>query len=215
MSARPFGPLFQHLRRLAGPPSAPADTDRQLLERFVVGHEEDAFADLVRRHGPMIYGVCRRLLADGPEAEDAFQATFLVLVRRPGSIPWRDTVGGWLHQVAQRVALKARAQTQRRRAAALPADLAESTSQDDVAERELRSLIDEELQRLPAKYRAPLVLCCLEGRTHDEAAQELGWRAARWRSVWRVPRICCGRGSAAVAWCWAPCRRWRRPCRTR
>jgi RNA polymerase sigma factor (sigma-70 family) len=146
-----------------------------LLEYFAREGDQAAFAELVRRHGPMVLGVCRRILGDVHAAEDAFQAVFLVLARRAGAVRWRESVGGWLHGVARRVALKARAKAARqhdpaRWNASPPADPAE-----EVAAREMHRLLDQELQGLPAKYRGPLVLCDLEGKTHEEAARELGW----------------------------------------
>ncbi|HJT76764.1 MAG TPA: sigma factor, partial [Gemmataceae bacterium] len=108
--------VLRHLRKLVAPPGLDALDDGQLLERFVVGREEAAFAALVRRHGPLVLGVCRRLLRDRADAEDAFQATFLVLVRRAGAVVPRERVANWLHGVAVRTALKARATAAKRRA---------------------------------------------------------------------------------------------------
>jgi RNA polymerase sigma factor (sigma-70 family) len=168
-------------------------TDRQLLERFVRQRDEVAFAVLVQRHGPMVWGVCRRLLDHAQDAEDAFQATFVVLLRKAGSIAKPELLGNWLYGVACRIARKARAEAARRSHHERQA--APMTTEDpllEVAWRELRSLLDEELQRLPAKYRAPLVLCYLEGLTNEEAARRLGWptgsisyRLARGREILR------------------------------
>jgi RNA polymerase sigma factor (sigma-70 family) len=151
-------------------------TDRQLLARFARDRDEAAFEALVRRHGPMVLGVCRRVLGSGPDVEDAFQTTFVVLVRRAHSIGRPELLGNWLYGVAFRTALKARATAVRRRdherrAAAMARE--ESTPAESW--RDVGVVLDEELNQLPGKYRAPLVLCYLQGRTHEEAARLLGW----------------------------------------
>jgi RNA polymerase sigma factor (sigma-70 family) len=107
MATEQLGLVLQHLRKLIGRPIP--DSDGQLLEQFVVRHDEQAFSSLVKRHGPMVLGVCRAVLRDSHDAEDAFQATFLVLVRRAASLDTPQSLGGWLHAVALRIALKARA----------------------------------------------------------------------------------------------------------
>lgn len=157
-------------------------TDRELLERFLQRREEAAFAALIERHGPMVFGVCRRVLRDEHEAEDAFQATFLVLARRAASIRRRDAVSHWLYGVAYRVASKLKARTFARREkekvlAQLPSALPNSDPIPLVIWRELRVVLDEELSQLPDKYRAPIVLCYLQGKTNEGAAKELGWSA--------------------------------------
>jgi RNA polymerase sigma factor (sigma-70 family) len=151
-------------------------TDAQLLEAFLIQHEEAAFAALMRRHGPMVFGVCRRILGDRHDAEDAFQATFLVLLRKASSIRPGQAVGPWLHGVAQRTARRAREALVRRRAGQkrLWERARRKANARDTAE-DWRPLLDEELDRLPEKYRTPIVLCDLQGRTHKEAARELGW----------------------------------------
>jgi RNA polymerase sigma factor (sigma-70 family) len=166
--------VLRHVRRLAARPACGVD-DRQLLERFTAGRDEPAFAELVRRHGPMVLGVCRRVLHNAHDADDAFQATFLVLVRKAGSISKGESVGGWLHQVAHNLALKAREQAAaRRRREHRPEKRSPADPLDEVTGRELLAVLDEELARLPQRNRAALVLCYLEGKTRDEAAQELG-----------------------------------------
>jgi RNA polymerase sigma factor (sigma-70 family) len=152
--------------------------DEQLLERFVdlsdpSAHE--AFAALVRRHGPMVFGVCARVLRDTHEAEDAFQATFLVLARKASSVIPRERVANWLYGVAFRTASEARVRAARRRAREekVAAGLRVHTP-DEALHNELRAILDDELSCLPARYRGPIVLCELEGLTRQEAAQRLG-----------------------------------------
>src|SRR5919197_2768556 len=155
--------LYPFLRHLFAAPAADGLTDRQLLGRFAAARDEAAFAALVRRHGPLVLGVCRRVLRQEQDAEDAFQATFLALARRAGSGRWRESLGGWLHDVAYRVAAKARAEAARRRAHEQRAgeELADVPAAGD-ATGELGAVLDEELRRLPEGYRCPLVLCYLE-----------------------------------------------------
>jgi RNA polymerase sigma factor (sigma-70 family) len=167
--------VLRHLRTLSEAQATRDMSDGELLERFRVHREETAFALLVQRHGPMVLGVCRRLLADAHAAEDAFQATFLVLVRKAASIRKRDSVASWLHGVARRIAVKARQRTARnhaleRRSLTMP----RAEAINDYTWHELRAILDEELEQLPEKYRTPLVLCGLEGKTHEQAARELG-----------------------------------------
>jgi RNA polymerase sigma factor (sigma-70 family) len=174
MSTPPAGSLVRHLRRLLPPAGLAALTDRQLLERFAAVRDEAAFAALVERHGRLILGVCRRLLGDAHEAEDVFQATFLVLARKADALRRPDAVASFLHGVAARLARKARSQRERRRFFG-PREV--PTSPDvpaAVARDEVCRVVDEELRRLPAHYRTPLVLCYLEGKSRQEAAAVLG-----------------------------------------
>src|SRR5262249_6297989 len=151
-------------------------SDRELLERFSLRREEAAFEALVLRHGPMVLRVCRGVLGDDHLTEDAFQATFLVLVRKAADVRKATSAASWLYKVAYRVALRARgAATRRRRLEAQAPARSDAAPADDALWRDLRAVLDEELQRLPEKYQAPLVLCCLEGLARDEAAQRLGW----------------------------------------
>ena len=164
-------------------------SDSILLERFVSRREEAAFVDLVKRHGPRVEGTCRRVLRNEHDIEDVFQATFLVLARKAAGIPWRESVGSWLCAVAHRLAMNARADASRHRrretpfATLGPADdgpRAEAgfpkstipwpTRFVEIERSDLRRVLDDELLHLPEKYRAPVVLCDLEGRTHQEAA---------------------------------------------
>jgi RNA polymerase sigma factor (sigma-70 family) len=168
--------VVRHLRKLVDAERADTLTDGQLLERFATQHEEAAFEALLHRHGPLVLGVCRRVLHDPHEAEDAFQATFLVLARKAPSLDRRGSVGNWLYTVAYHLALKARVAAGRWRVpSSPPSDLASADPLAEITGRELLSALDEELGRLPEKFRAPLVLCYLEGRTRDEAAHQLGW----------------------------------------
>src|SRR5262245_2930016 len=161
----PNGPLprvLTHVRGLVAALHDRAATDRELLERFVSRRDEAAFAALLERHGAMILGVCRRVLRDAHDAEDACQATFLALARKAPAIRKRDSLASWLYGVAVRVARNLRRSAARRRACAGP----QVHDQDATAEltwREVREALDEELRRLPEPLRAPLVLCCLEG----------------------------------------------------
>jgi RNA polymerase sigma factor (sigma-70 family) len=149
-------------------------TDGQLLERFLAAREEAAFEELLRRHGPMVLGVCRRVLPGVHDAEDAFQATFLVLVRKGASVVARESVGNWLYGVAYRTAQKARVATARRQAKEKQMARPEALPEPDDRWNDVRPLIDQELSRLPDKYRVPIVLCDLEGQTRKEAARRLG-----------------------------------------
>jgi RNA polymerase sigma factor (sigma-70 family) len=151
-----------------------AATDRQLLDSFLDRRDGAAFAALVRRHGPMVLGVCRRVLANGHDAEDAFQAVFLVLVRKAGSLRGQTTLGNWLYGVAYRTALKARASAWKRQARERQVtDMPAPTTTEEVW-LDVRPVLDEELSRLPDRYREAIVLCDVEGRTRREAARQLG-----------------------------------------
>jgi RNA polymerase sigma-70 factor (ECF subfamily) len=161
-------------RRSAGSADGPGASDAQLLERYAAAHDEAAFEALARRHGQMVLGVCRRVLGDAHEAEDAFQAAFLVLVRRAGEVRKGERLAGWLYGVAQRVAVRARAQAARRRdreRQGVPLDAVQAAG--DEAPSDLKPLLHEEINRLPAPYRRPVVLCHLQGKTNEEAAREL------------------------------------------
>ncbi|HJZ91753.1 MAG TPA: sigma-70 family RNA polymerase sigma factor, partial [Gemmataceae bacterium] len=170
------GLLARGLSPEHSPPPAPELTDAELLKQFAAGRDEEAFTALVRRHGPMVLGVCRRVLRDRNDAEEAFQLTFLVLVRKAPELRHADRLAGWLYGVADRVARKARVAAARREAherAASPGRVAVDGA--DPARQEVRDVLDEEMGTLPEKYRAPLVLCYLEGLTNEAAARRLGW----------------------------------------
>jgi RNA polymerase sigma factor (sigma-70 family) len=148
-------------------------SDAQLLERFLATREEAAFAALVRRHGPMVLGVCRRVLRHHQDAEDAFQAAFLVLARKAAAVR-RETLGNWLYTVAYRAALEARAAAARRRARERQVETMPDPEVPPPDVQDWRPLLDRELHRLPEIYRAAVVLCDLEGKSRKEAAGELG-----------------------------------------
>src|SRR5690242_6372824 len=169
--------ILRHLRTVLEGEATRGLTDAELLRRFAAGREEAAFAALMQRHGRLVWGVCRHLLPGEQDAEDAFQATFLVLARRAGSVRKHESVGSFLYGVAYRVAMKARQGARKRQARERQAaDRPREQAPPDLAWRELQAVLDEELQRLPEKYRAPFVLCCLEGRTREGVALELGCR---------------------------------------
>jgi RNA polymerase sigma factor (sigma-70 family) len=172
-----LNPLVRRLRRAAGP--AGDLTDRQLLARFVGRRDEAAFASLVRRHGRLVLAACRRVLADDADVEDAFQTTFLVLARKAAAVEWAESVGPWLYGVAHREAVRARtAAARRRRHEANVATRGDAAAPaPDLSWREACDLLHRELDRLPDRYRLPLLACYLEGRSRDEAAAQLGWSA--------------------------------------
>jgi RNA polymerase sigma factor (sigma-70 family) len=175
MPPRPLHGVIHHLRRVVSREGADDLTDAQLLDEFVRRRDEAAFELLVWRHASLVLGACRRLLRDRHEAEDAFQATFLVLVRKASSIGKGDSLGSWLHRVACRIAGRARMRAARRACSPLPGDdLADREEADAVLWRDLRPVLDEEVDRLPEKFRRPFVLCYLEGHTNEQAARELG-----------------------------------------
>jgi RNA polymerase sigma factor (sigma-70 family) len=180
MDSRQAAVLLRHVRQQVAGPAGDADTDRALLKQFAVAGDEAAFATLVRRHGSLVLRVCRHVLGNTHDAEDAFQATFLVLARKAGTTAWQDSLAGWLHEVASRVALKARTAGCRRRAheslAAAPSGVrvaGDGPGAIDLGE--AQALLNEELNRLPEKLRTPLVLCYLEGKTQSQAARQAGW----------------------------------------
>jgi RNA polymerase sigma factor (sigma-70 family) len=170
------GRLTRYLRDLAAATETRDASDHELVEQFVARRDDAALTALVRRHGPMVCSLCRRVLRNEQDAEDAFQAAFLVFARKAHTLRAQGSVGNWLYGVAYRTALKARtaaARRCRREAAAPVRSVAEPLAELTV--HEAQTIVDQELARLPDKYRAPLVLCCLEGSTRDEAAQQLGW----------------------------------------
>lgn len=176
MAEKKLETVLQQIRQAVGAPGVEELADHQLLQRFAASQEESAFAALVRRHGPMVLGVCRRILRDAHQAEDAFQATFLVLARKAGSIRKQESVASWLHGVALRVAGKARTSAYRRSALERRVMAMRQPERElPRVQTDLEEVLDQELRKLPEKYRAPLVLCYLEGKSNEEAARELGW----------------------------------------
>jgi RNA polymerase sigma factor (sigma-70 family) len=167
--------VLRHLHQLREKHALAEASDAELLERFTARHEEAAFAGLLRRHGPMVWAVSRRVLPGAHDAEDIFQATFLLLARKASSIRKRESVGSWLHGVAHRLALKAKAQGARRQAyEKRAADMRDIKPRSEAAWQEVQTVLDAALQELPERYRSSLVLCYLEGKTHEEAARLLG-----------------------------------------
>jgi RNA polymerase sigma factor (sigma-70 family) len=174
MAANGLRQALDHLYQVFASVEEKALPDEQLLQRFLVGQDQTSFAALLRRHGPMVFAVCRRILGHHQDAEDAFQATFLVFARRAGSVIKRQSLASWLHTVACRTALEVRASNARRRqkerqVADMPHPPLAAAEIDD-----WRPLLDQELSRLPQKYRTLLVLCDLEGLCRKEAARQLG-----------------------------------------
>ncbi len=186
MATAQLGTLLRHIQKLAAGRYVQEWTDRQLLDDFVERRNEAAFTVLMSRHGPMVLRVCRRVLNHEQDAEDAFQATFLVLAGNAGSIRKRDTVGDWLHGVAYRTAMNAKRSAARRRIhearlRTVVPQAAASPTWDDV-----KAVLDEEIQRLPRRFREAFVLCVLEGKDGPEAAAELGCKGGTIKS--RVSR---------------------------
>ncbi|APW62736.1 ECF RNA polymerase sigma factor SigW [Paludisphaera borealis] len=192
MANRQPASALRQLRTLFAEGTTTGLTDSQLLRRFAAKRAESsesaaaaeiAFASLVDRHGAMVWGVCRRVLRDNHEAEDAFQATFLVLVRRAGSVRVDESLGRWLYGVAHRVARRARFETERRaNRPGLSAPDAPTDPAVDVERREIGDALNEEVDRLPLKYRCPIELCYLQGMTYDQAARQLDWPTATIKS---------------------------------
>src|SRR5262245_23074514 len=175
MATSQMSDVIQHLRSAVLQDDGAGLTEGQLLEGFLSRQDEAALAALVLRHAPMVWGVCRRILRNDHDAEDAFQATFLVLVKKAASIAYPELLANWLYGVAYQTARKARATAARRRARERQVpEMPEPVVEPRGPQHDLQSLLDQELSRLPAKYRVPIVLCDLEGKTRPEAARELG-----------------------------------------
>jgi serpin B len=164
-----------YLRRLSDPGEANALSDAELIERFLRRRDEAAFEVLVWRHGPLVVGLCRRVLRHEQDAEDAVQAVFLILARKAHTMGKRASVGSWLYKVAYRIALAARARRARTVTASQALeDLPAACEGEELLWRDLRPALDEEVSRLPEKYRTPVVLCDLQGLTQEEAARQVG-----------------------------------------
>ena len=185
MTPGPMGGMLRHIRQLAVAADLGEANDAELLEHFTARRDEAAFAALLRRHGPMVLAVCRRVLHHEADAEDAFQATFLILIRQAAGIARPAALGCWLHEVALRTACRARARsaTRRRHERQVP-PMPQQDFVAAVAWHDLQPVLDEEVSRLPAKYREAFVLCCLQGRTCAQAAEHLGCpRGTVWRRL--------------------------------
>jgi TIGR03009 family protein len=183
MATAQLGTLVRHIHKLAAGSRNNHQTDRELLDNFTAGRDESAFSALVARHGPMVLRVCRRVLGHEQDAEDAFQATFLVLAKNNKSIRRGEALGGWLHGVAYRTAMKAkRSAARRRKHEARSRDQTachgcDSRGTQDPAWSEVRVALDEEIQALPVHYRSAFVACVLESKSVPEAAAELAYKA--------------------------------------
>jgi RNA polymerase sigma factor (sigma-70 family) len=175
MGAKQASAVLRVIRKIGERHRDERTSDRDLLRRFAARRDEEAFTALVRRHGAMVLGVGLRVLRHYQDAEDVCQATFLLLAKKASATAWRASVANWLYEVAYHLALKAREAARRRKAREVKAQ--PRTPPDPLAEitvRDLQGVLDEELSRLAPKYRTPLLLCCLEGKTRDEAARCLG-----------------------------------------
>jgi RNA polymerase sigma factor (sigma-70 family) len=170
------GAVVHSIQRLFDQGTVVALDERQLLDRFVSRGDESAFEAIVGRHGPMVLSVCRRVLDNQHDVEDAFQATFLILVKKASSIRDRDMLGTWLHGVARRVAVRARANSRRRQPherIGVESLEVRDNSKVPAESNEIRAVVDDELERLPYRYRAALLLCDMEGQTHEQAAVQM------------------------------------------
>ncbi len=191
-SQRPI--ILRHLRKLMAAQGPTQQSDMHLLQQFIGDRDETAFAAIVNRHGNMVLGVCRSVLQDHHDAEDAFQAVFLVLARQAHTIRKQMSLSSWLHGVAYRLSLKARTRDRRRRDRGGPSvDPTAPHSVDDLTVREMRGIVLEELDRLGARYRTPLVLCYWEGKTRDEAAEQLGMTSSAFKKLLEQARILLGK----------------------
>jgi RNA polymerase sigma factor (sigma-70 family) len=166
------GAVVQEFERLLEPGTVAGLTEDQVVARFVEAGDPVAFEAIIRRHGPMVFSLCRHLLRDANDVDDAFQATFLILVKKASTLRQPERIGPWLYGVASRVARRARTQP---RPPAVVDDRPAVTTGCPVEERETLEAIHDEIGHLPEKYRLPVVLCFLEGLSHDEAARQLGW----------------------------------------
>jgi RNA polymerase sigma factor (sigma-70 family) len=173
VAGEPLGDVLRLIGRDAGLQEYLAQTDAQLLDHFTRRRDEPAFAALMVRHGPMVYGVCRRMLGDAQEAEDAYQASFLVLARKAGAIRKRSLLGAWLYGVACRIAARLRGAAARRRERLQPGVDIDALPADAPAWSDVGPVVHEEVQRLPSHYRDAVVLCFLEGKSNEEAAEML------------------------------------------
>jgi len=171
-------PVLRHVRALVSSEGMKGRSDGDLVRHFVSSRDESAFAELMHRYGPMVQSVCRRVLGHEQDTEDAFQATFLVLARRGASIRKSQAVAGWIYRVDHRIATKAGKEMSRRRLRQEHAPVrSQAEPPSEAALRELQAILQEEVDRLPEKYRAPFQLCCLQGKSGADAARHLNHRA--------------------------------------
>ena len=174
-------------------------TDPQLLDLYRASRNDAAFEEVVRRHGRLVWGVCRRVLTQQQDIEDAFQAVFVILARKCEMIRKGEALGSWLYGVAFRTAVRAKQAGLRRKELERPvAEEPAPAAWSEAACRELQRVLDEEVQRLAEKYRAPFVLCCLEGMSRTEAALELGWKEGT-LSGRLARRACCCKNACCAA----------------
>jgi RNA polymerase sigma factor (sigma-70 family) len=202
MATESMSTFLHHLTRQMAAESLADQSDQQLVEKALAGRDEAVFRAIVRRHGAMVYRVCRRVLRHDQNAEDAFQATFLVLARKLASVRKHASLASWLHGVAHRVALQARDRDSTLRRHEQEAAIPEAMPPEDVTWGEVCEVLDAELGRLPEKWRLPLILCYLEGRTQDEAAEQLGWSKNTLRTRLGEARAALGRRLTrrGIAW---------------
>jgi len=175
MASGQFAVVYRQIGRLFQSGSVAGLSEGQLLDRYVARRDDAAFEAIVARHGSMVLGVCRAILHDPNDVDDAFQATFLVLVKKAGTLAHRDLLGNWLYGVAHRVARRARIDAARRRDRESTGPEPAESGSVDFDRLDVRPIIHDEVNRLPESYRAAVVLCYLEGQTHEEAARQLGW----------------------------------------
>jgi RNA polymerase sigma factor (sigma-70 family) len=175
MALAKLGTFIRELSQAMAAEALNQHSDQQLIDQFLAAPSDAVFAALVYRHGPMVFRVCWRVLQHSQDAEDAFQATFLILAQRLRTVRKQASLASWLHGVAYRIALKAKAQAASRRRHEAKAVPARTDLPNSLTWGEIRSLLDAELAQLPEKWRLPLVLCYLESQTQDEAARQLGW----------------------------------------
>src|SRR5436305_7948813 len=191
MTRQSLNGVLQHLRTVAAVQTYRELSDHELLERFAGARDEAAFTVLIERHGPMVLGVCRRALPNFHDAEDACQATFLVLARKAASVRKKTALSSWLHGVACRVVVKLKRdharRTSRERGVNAPA---EKDPAAEVSWREVQTILDEELEQLPERYRVPVILCYLECRTRGKPLSNSPSRRAACTAGWNAPGAC-------------------------
>src|SRR5262245_30783040 len=205
MAKTAYSAILQFIRRISVDPRMRVSPDQELLQRLPGEQDEAAFEAILRQHGPIVLDVCRGVLANEADAEDAFQATFLVLARKAASIRKAATLASWLHGVAYRTALKARAESAQRRKHEAHVPERPASGPDSLTWTEVRGVLHEELNRLSERHRRPLVLCYLQGKTQDEAAALVGLskgtlkrRLERGRALLRERLVRRGLGPAAL-----------------